>query len=698
MAQWEADFNTSQECQGYPVLDFDDVNYILTEEQPANLMVLCRSLEGKDTLVGYSYSYAEPWESTTAGHVAPAQGIMSPRPNRGKGERKEVQTVTKEQSSLYIAELFIAEGERGLGLGELLLAQTLNVHSSETSLSHLFVSSKNVGAVRCYLKFGYQKGLKPSGDLAHDLVMELPSLTASVALATVRFDRQLTEGIVGARKRRSPTNHSSSSRSSSSNNGKASKQCPPSLTGASKTAFAVKLHATSSRGMTVKADAPSTRASRPALQESQQGGRVRGLRARTETETNSKNNVSRVHASAVAIKPSKAVYPHTPAADPAAVCRASKRSPLMSTSDTAGHDESPSAIIQRRQQKIVRTSLDEVVRAGTRTLRSGDTKGVEGGVKKSRETRSTGKNRFMISLFSDGKRKQAEERIKALGGEVINADRYDSRCTHLIAARPATTEKFLCATAAGKYILHPSYIDESFEAGYFLDEEGFRWSSAAEGDEELDDYGRGLAKAPIIWKERAKKMSKDAAEEQPSTGCFDGVVAVLLSTNDKQAGFTRILEAGGATVFSTIVDACKGAKRGSSAEAILDRELGDEQATHVFISKEVHELTAEGWDADTFRAVRPVLEELDAQGARFMLEDYIVEKIVRNIDLRAKLAKGYVVDAAQWVEDCGPKKKQGGGAGLKRKAEEEADGSGCSRRSRASLCDQAMKLLPVMWR
>ena len=696
MAQWEADFNTSQECQGYPVLDFDDVNYILTEEQPSNLMVLCRSLEGKDTLVGYSYSYAEPWESTTAGHVAPAQGIMSPRPNRGKGERKEVQTVKKEQSSLYIAELFIAEGERGLGLGELLLAQTLDVHSSETSLSHLFVSSKNVGAVRCYLKFGYQKGLKPSGDLAHDLVMELPSLTASVAAASVRFDRQLTEGVVGARKRRSPTNSSSLSRSSSNKNGKASKQGPPSLTGASKTAVAVKPHATSSKGFTIKADAPSTRLSRHAVQETQQGGKSRGLRARTETETNSKNNVSsKASASAAAIKPSKAAFPHTPAADPSAICRASKRSPLMSTSDTAGQDDSPSAIIQRRQQKNIRASLDEVVRAGTRSLRSGDTKGAGEGGKGSRETRSKGKNKFMISLFSDGKRKLAEERIKALGGEVINADRYDSRCTHLVAARPATTEKFLCATAAGKLILHPSYIEESFEAGSFLEEEGFMWSNAAEGDEELDDYGRGLAKAPIIWREKAKKISKDAADEQAPTGCFDGVVAVLLSTNDKQAGFARILEAGGATVCSTIVDACKGAKRGSSAGAILEKELGEEQVTHVFISKDVQDLTAEGWDSATFQAVRPVVEELDAQGARFMLEEYIVEKIVRNIDLRAKLARSYVVDAAQWVKDSSSKKQAGG---LKRKAEEEAENSGCSRRARASLCDQAMKLIPVMWR
>jgi len=33
--------------------------------------------------------------------------------------------------------------------------------------SHLFVSSKNASAVRCYQKFGYSKSLRPSGDAAH---------------------------------------------------------------------------------------------------------------------------------------------------------------------------------------------------------------------------------------------------------------------------------------------------------------------------------------------------------------------------------------------------------------------------------------------------------------------------------------------------------------------------------------------------
>lgn len=688
MAQWEADFNTSQECQGYPVLDFDDVQYILEEEHPSNLMVLCRALEGQETLVGYSYSYSEPWESTTVGNSAPAQGIMSPRPNRGTGKRKEVKTGT-ETSSLYIAELFIAESERGLGLGELLLAQTLYVHAWETSLSHLFVSSKNVGAVRCYLKFGYEKGLKPSGDLAHDLVMELPSLKASVALASGRFDKQLAEGIVGARKRRSP-NNAASSRSTKP----AAKLAPPALTSAKTPAI------------TVRPDTTTPRSASTRGQDSAAAQRPRGLRVRTAQEGNKKGG-----ASAPTNKPAKAsvqpaskpALPHTPASDFSSAGR-SKRSPLMSTNDTAG-EEGPASVIKGRQRKIVRQSLEEVVRAGTRMLRNSNKRDVESESEEEdedeeeeehvMERRSMARSKFMVSLFSDGKRKVAEDRIKALGGEVISADYYDQRCTHLVAARPATTEKFLCATAAGKHILHPSFLEDCFEAGCFLDEEDYRWSYIAEDDNNLDDYGRGLAKAPIIWREKAKKLRARKERVAAPTGCFDGVVAVLLSTNDKQAGFKRILEAGGASVCSSLAEACRKAKRGASVADLLDKELGGEAATHVFVSKDVYELATEGWDHATFEAMMPVIEELEERGARFMFEDYIVEKIVRNVDMRAKQARELMIDASQWVDECRPRST---GGAFKRRAEVDDASRACSRRARTSLCDQAMRLMPVLWR
>ena len=58
MAQWEAGVEgVEEEDEGYPVLDYDDVEYIITKEDPINLIVLGRRLENEERIIGYSYSY-----------------------------------------------------------------------------------------------------------------------------------------------------------------------------------------------------------------------------------------------------------------------------------------------------------------------------------------------------------------------------------------------------------------------------------------------------------------------------------------------------------------------------------------------------------------------------------------------------------------------------------------------------------------
>jgi hypothetical protein len=127
----------------------------------------------------------------------------------------------KPPESLYLAELFIVEQERGLGLGELLLTGTLHARNCAlrrvprdcvVSSSHLFVSSQNVSAVNCYLKLGYDRATRPSGDAAHDLVMEMRDCQDKFMRSLERLSQQLIMGSIGScRRRRKPTVGRSSS-------------------------------------------------------------------------------------------------------------------------------------------------------------------------------------------------------------------------------------------------------------------------------------------------------------------------------------------------------------------------------------------------------------------------------------------------------------------------------------------------------
>ncbi|EKX54419.1 hypothetical protein GUITHDRAFT_150006 [Guillardia theta CCMP2712] len=130
MAQWEAELSEADEDAGYPVLDYEDVEYILTKEDPLNLFVIGRRLQSDERLIGYSYSYLEPWES--------AAKTATPRKNsKHRASEKKHEKPPKNKSSLYLAELFVTECERGLGLGELLLSATLNQRSGVDCLAQM---------------------------------------------------------------------------------------------------------------------------------------------------------------------------------------------------------------------------------------------------------------------------------------------------------------------------------------------------------------------------------------------------------------------------------------------------------------------------------------------------------------------------------------------------------------------------------
>ena len=59
--------------------------------------------------------------------------------------------------------------------------------------------------------------------------------------------------------------------------------------------------------------------------------------------------------------------------------------------------------------------------------------------------------------------------IEELGGEVCSSQGFSPNCTHVIVGRPSHSEKYLAAIAAGKWVLHTSYLVTSQKEHAFVE-------------------------------------------------------------------------------------------------------------------------------------------------------------------------------------------------------------------------------------
>lgn len=75
----------------------------------------------------------------------------------------------------------------------------------------------------------------------------------------------------------------------------------------------------------------------------------------------------------------------------------------------------------------------------------------------------------IISGITLDERKTIVTQLESLGVKVSDSPNYDPAGTHLICPKLARNEKILCCMAAGKWILHTSYVDSCVTAGKLLD-------------------------------------------------------------------------------------------------------------------------------------------------------------------------------------------------------------------------------------
>ena len=101
MLRWQQEDDDAE----YPALDFDDVEFILKEEDEQNLIVLCEKPAGgrrQTRIIGYSYAYDEPWAASDDSKEGKGKGKGKGKEGKGKeGETKQ----SDHNNSLYIAEV-----------------------------------------------------------------------------------------------------------------------------------------------------------------------------------------------------------------------------------------------------------------------------------------------------------------------------------------------------------------------------------------------------------------------------------------------------------------------------------------------------------------------------------------------------------------------------------------------------------------
>jgi hypothetical protein len=249
--------------------------------------------------------------------------------------------------------------------------------------------------------------------------------------------------------------------------------------------------------------------------------------------------------------------------------------------------------------------------------------------------RCLGNRVFAITGVVDkDKLRKMEAAIEALGGDVLVNEGFSDACTHVVSPKPLLTEKFLCGLAAGKILVHDSYLWESERAGQLLDVGPFEWasisrtSSASKVKAEMDSVSRELAKA--VYKRRAAQQQNEQLEGMGGVAAeppFKGMVVMLLVSDDKRRQLHNLLVAGGADMCPDIVDVC-----------VRGKTFNMKATTHAFVSPSLldsgsHDDGKWAGGESLKRQAREVMRELEDHGVRCLREEFIVDMLIEGPSL-----------------------------------------------------------------
>ncbi|XP_057400970.1 DNA topoisomerase 2-binding protein 1 isoform X4 [Balaenoptera acutorostrata] len=154
---------------------------------------------------------------------------------------------------------------------------------------------------------------------------------------------------------------------------------------------------------------------------------------------------------------------------------------------------------------------------------------------------------FQLSSLNPQERIDYCHLIEKLGGLVIEKQCFDPNCTHIVVGHPLRNEKYLASVAAGKWVLHRSYLEACRTAGRFMLEEDYEWGSSSILDvlTGISVQQRKLALAAMRWRKKIQQRQESGIIE----GAFSGWKVILHVDQSREAGFKRLLQSGGAKVL-----------------------------------------------------------------------------------------------------------------------------------------------------
>ncbi|KAH7985093.1 hypothetical protein HPB49_026604 [Dermacentor silvarum] len=201
---------------------------------------------------------------------------------------------------------------------------------------------------------------------------------------------------------------------------------------------------------------------------------------------------------------------------------------------------------------------------------------------------------FVISGFSDEQKIRYASIISKLNGVLLTSKAYNPEMTHLVLLQALKNERYLAALAAGKFVLHAAYLDESAKAGKFLDEEEYEWGGPLTESclmnlstaSTKSHKGKGQqAFAPRRWRQR---IGQDADHK----GAFSNWRVAIYASASKEAAYVNILTAGGATIVPTAA-VCAGLEAGEITHALFDSGMAKGAQLDLLVSAGVLCLKAE---------------------------------------------------------------------------------------------------------